>query len=84
VTRKAKDLALASALANVIRRSRVRAGLTQDQLADACGLSQPTVSRLERGHLTLAVDEFAKVAIAMDVTPHELMAMVEDEMEPCT
>ena len=38
-------------LAEVVRRGRQGAGITQQRLAAAAGLNQSTISRLERGQL---------------------------------
>lgn len=38
------------ALGRAIREARNRRGLTQSQLAEKIGSSQPTVSQIERGH----------------------------------
>ena len=38
-------------LAEVVRRGRQASGITQQRLADATGLHQSTISRLERGQL---------------------------------
>ncbi len=37
-------------LAHSLIEARVRAGLTQEELADKMGTSQPTIARLESGH----------------------------------
>lgn len=88
MTRAAKNPDLARALADAIVRARSEAGLTQAQLAEAARLSQSTVSRLENGHLTLVVDELARVAFACNRMPHELMEAaeryLEDIAEPTT
>ena len=38
-------------IAEVVRRGRQGAGITQQRLADAAGMHQATISRLERGEL---------------------------------
>jgi transcriptional regulator with XRE-family HTH domain len=38
------------ALARSLIEARVRSGLTQEELADKMGTSQPTIARLESGH----------------------------------
>ena len=44
------ELAPEFALARSLIEARVRAGLTQEELADKMGTSQPTIARLESGH----------------------------------
>ena len=52
----------------VIRTVRLRIGLTQRQLGDRAGVSQATVSRIERGHLTaVQIATIRSVAGALEV-----------------
>lgn len=44
------ELAPEFALARSLIEARVRAGLTQEELADKMGTSQPSIARLESGH----------------------------------
>lgn len=37
----------------LLRRAREVAGLTQTQVADACGMSQPFISKVERGEIRI-------------------------------
>ena len=51
-----------------IRASRVQLGMTQAQLAHRAGVSQTTVSRLERGKLEgLALYRLVAIIAALDV-----------------
>lgn len=51
-----------------LRAIRIRRGLRQADLARAAGVSAPTISRLERGHLaTFSLDTIRAVAKALDV-----------------
>jgi transcriptional regulator with XRE-family HTH domain len=51
-----------------IRRVRVRLGWRQQDLAAKAGVSQSTVSRLERGHIgSLSLDAIRQVAASVDV-----------------
>lgn len=45
-----KELESEFALARSLIEARVRAGLTQEELAEQMGTSQPTIARLESGH----------------------------------
>lgn len=51
--------------ASLIRSSRERAGLTQHQLADRAGTSQPAVSRYESGASSPSVDTLDRLLAAM-------------------
>jgi transcriptional regulator with XRE-family HTH domain len=55
-------------LGNAVRRVRIRLGWRQDDVAAKAGVSQSTVSRLERGHLeSLSMEVVRRVAAAVDV-----------------
>jgi transcriptional regulator with XRE-family HTH domain len=53
---------------NVVRRLRIRLGWRQRDLADRCGVSTSTISRIERGHLdTLSLATLRKVAAVLEI-----------------
>jgi transcriptional regulator with XRE-family HTH domain len=52
--------------ATVLREARKRAGLTQSELAAACGLKQPTISRIERGAVDPSVETLQLLLSACD------------------
>jgi transcriptional regulator with XRE-family HTH domain len=55
-------------LGAVIRATRIRRGWRQVDLAAASGVSQPTVSRVERGHLRLvSIDSLLRIAEALEI-----------------
>ena len=55
-------------LGTTVRLLRIRRGLRQADLAGIAGVSQPTISRLERGHLaTLSLDSVRQIARALDL-----------------
>lgn len=60
-------------MANRIKKFRVRAGLTQEKLAQALGTSQPTFQRWERGQAEVPKAKLKKLAGILDVTPDALM-----------
>lgn len=49
----------------LLREARVRAGLTQRDLAIRAGLSQPAISRLERGDRSLTVETLERLLLLM-------------------
>jgi transcriptional regulator with XRE-family HTH domain len=58
---------------------RRRAGLTQRQLADACGLQFNTIARLERGGVQdLRGQHIASIARALGTSPDHLLGFEED------
>ncbi|MEX2552403.1 MAG: helix-turn-helix transcriptional regulator [Actinomycetota bacterium] len=50
--------------ATVLREARRRAGLTQAELAAACGVKQPTISRIERGVVDPSVETLDRLLAA--------------------
>jgi transcriptional regulator with XRE-family HTH domain len=56
-----------------LRELRRAAGLTQIQLAEKAGLTQPFISRLERGETGVSVSNMVAMAIAMGVRPSDLL-----------
>lgn len=66
VRRKALGAALAAA--------RQKSGLTQTELAEASGVSRPTISRLELGLSSISSDRLWDLAYACGTTPADLFA----------
>ena len=62
-----------------IREARVKAGLSQAELAKRLGFAtQASVSNLERGTLRATVETLLKVAVACDTDPAELIAAMTE------
>lgn len=60
------------ALGEALAAARQRAGLTQGELAEASGVSRPTISRLEQGTSSISSDRLWELAIACGTTPAAL------------
>jgi transcriptional regulator with XRE-family HTH domain len=56
---------LALRLGTELRETRLAAGVSQRRLAEATGVSQPAISRLEHGRLPMAVDSLALLCAAL-------------------
>jgi putative transcriptional regulator len=67
-----KDQALLS-LGNRIREVRIAKGLTQAQLAAACGKDQQSIQRLEAGNINPSYYYLLEIAQGLDVQVIELM-----------
>src|SRR5262245_2524381 len=64
----------------VIRLAREAAGLTQSQLGEACGYSQPVVSRIERGqNSAYDIRTLRRLAEVLDLSPHLLGLAVRED-----
>lgn len=64
---------LRAVVANAIRAERSRRGWRQADLAERCGWSVDTVSAIERGVRTVAVEDLPVLCKALDVTLIKLM-----------
>lgn len=56
-----------------IMSMRERRGITQTQLAEATGLSQSGLSRIERGRRELTLSNMRRIAKALNCTVGELL-----------
>lgn len=65
--------AVAATLGTALRRLRKAQGLTLQQLAARCGLSQPFLSQLENGKAMPSLMALHYVAQALDTTAHSLI-----------
>lgn len=65
--------AVAASLGSSLRRLRKAQGLTLQQLASRCGLSQPFLSQLENGKAMPSLVALHSVAQALDTTAHSLL-----------
>jgi transcriptional regulator with XRE-family HTH domain len=56
-----------------IRERRTALELTQAELAERCGLHRTFIGSVERGERNVAVLSLRKIAVALRVTPAELL-----------
>lgn len=69
------------AVAIVIKNARKEAGLSQQQLADFCGLSRSYISFIERGERGLSVTALFQIAKAVNVEGAELFKQIETRIK---
>jgi len=62
-------------------RERLGQALTQEALAERCGLSRNYISQIETGYASLSLEAFIAVAISMRRMPSELLAVAEEGMD---
>jgi transcriptional regulator with XRE-family HTH domain len=61
---------------------RVKAGLSQEQLAERAGMHRTTIGRLERGQSGLSLDRLPDLAAALEVEPRDLIPPGSDSQAP--
>lgn len=74
--------ALKGAFGQVIRELRHEADLSQEGLSFACGRHRTYVSLIERGRTSPSIDTLWRLAAALDVPPHEIVARVDGLLTP--
>jgi transcriptional regulator with XRE-family HTH domain len=67
--------------AEIVRRRREHYGVTQGALAARLGISQPAISKLERGATPIGEDTMARIAEALGVSLPELLLQGIEEIE---
>lgn len=56
-----------------IRQLREKKGMSQQDLADDCNVTQNQIGRIERAEINTSVKNLVKIANALGVEPFELM-----------
>lgn len=59
-------------VATNLRRARNARALSQEELADKCGLSARYVGSIERGKASPTITVIARVAAALEIDPRDL------------
>jgi transcriptional regulator with XRE-family HTH domain len=67
------DSPLRTALSKNLRRERSLRGLSQEQLADICGLHRTYIGGIERCERNITVSTLERIADALDVNPLSLL-----------
>lgn len=75
------ETVIAQSLGRSIKAFRLTAGLTQEQLALAAGINRNYVSSLEHGQKAASLAIVVRVAIALGISPTELVASVMRDIE---
>ena len=65
-------------LARNLRRLRVSAGLSQEELAYRTGLHRTYISSIERGKRNVSIDNLFKIARGLEIGPEELIGPVSN------
>lgn len=65
--------ALRLQFATRIREARLSLGLSQEALADACGLHRTYIGSVERGERNISIDNIERIAVSLGVAPSKLL-----------
>ena len=71
----------AALIGRVIRRLRKAKGLSQEVLSGLADLDRTHYSKIERGLRSPTVDTLFKIAHALELPPHAIVAAIEAALE---
>ena len=69
-----------SIVAENVRQQRLARGLTQVELAEKAGVTQPRIVEIEAGKHNQRTDTLDKISAALGVSPASLLISVESEV----
>ena len=72
---------LEAALAKQLKIEIAERDMDQKDLAEAAGIERATLNRYMRGHRSMPMPTFFKIAAALDMSPKELMERAEARAE---
>ena len=61
-----------------VRPRRIEQNISQEKLAEKCGLHRTYISDIERCKRNVSLDAIQKIAEALSVKPHELLKEEEE------
>lgn len=70
----------AELVGNVLTELRKSKGMSQEVLSGLAGLDRTHYSKIERGLRSPTIDTLFKVAHALDMAPHEIVAAIEQAL----
>ena len=65
----------------ILRQLREKRGLTQEELSGLAALDRTHYSKIERGLRSPTLDTIFKISFALDLKPHELIRVMEEQVE---
>lgn len=69
------DKPLANILGTAARNARVRAGLTQEDVAERIGMASEVYGRMERGQMLPRVENLRRLCLVLNIPPDELLGL---------
>ena len=64
-----------------LRYYRTSQKLSQEKLAELCGLHRTYISAIERFQRSIALENIQKIADALEIEPYKLLLENQDDME---
>lgn len=77
-----RDTEVIEKLGNRIREFRLKAGLSQQTLADLCELEISQINRIELGKINTSISQVFLIAEKLKVEPIELIQFKKAKMKP--
>jgi transcriptional regulator with XRE-family HTH domain len=72
-TLKSKSEAQQKIVANELRKLRIKAELSQDELARRAGIDRKTINRIENGHFSPTLDTITRLSLVLKIGPGALL-----------
>ena len=69
-----------AAAGRVIRRMRTQKHMTQELLSGFAGIARSHLSMIENGTKQANMETIWRIALALEMTPSQLIAAIEDEI----
>ena len=72
-TLKAKSEAQQKIVASELRKLRINAELSQDELAQRAGIDRKTINRIENGHFSPTLDTITRLSLVLKIKQGALL-----------
>ncbi|GDX33488.1 hypothetical protein LBMAG16_03190 [Actinomycetes bacterium] len=72
-TLKVKSSLQQEVVADQLRKQRIKAELSQDELAKLAGIDRKTINRIENGHFSPTLDTITRLCVVLKITPGTLL-----------
>ena len=72
-TLKVKSSLQQEVVADQLRKQRIKAEFSQDELAKLAGIDRKTINRIENGHFSPTLDTITRLFVVLKITPGNLL-----------